>query len=277
MTRFPPIAVSTGSLHPLPTLESIRKLRELGIQDTELTLQSNEFFLTFDRKLCMPILPELIKLVQEEKLHIRSVHAPAIFYPHANNFWARKEYMLHSIRICRQLGAGMLVIHPLHLLQHQEGALEYLSGNGTRLASVLLPGVEEIIETADSLNVTLAMENIQDWADEIFFNTPANMSRFLRDIDHPAFGCTLDLMHAQFPGVLDDFLECLFMDIVNIHAADLFPPAKRAAIGRGVIDWERLVPKLQSLPNLHQITVELSNPRDDDITGSVRLLSSLLS
>ena len=63
--RSIPIAVSTGSLYPRPTLESIQELKELGVQDVELTLQSNEFFLTFERKLCMPILPELLRLVQE--------------------------------------------------------------------------------------------------------------------------------------------------------------------------------------------------------------------
>lgn len=171
----------------------------------------------------------------------------------------------------------MLVIHPLHLMQHQEISLEYLSGNGTRLASAMLPGMDDMIEKAYSANVTLAMENIQDWADELFFNAPANMSKFLRDMNHPAFGCTLDLMHAQFPGVVDEFIDSLSTQIVNIHAADLVPPAKRAAIGRGVIDWHRVVPRLQSLPNLRQITVELGSPRDDDILKSVELLTSLMS
>lgn len=277
MTRSVPIAVSTGSLHPCPTLESIRHLKELGIRAVELTLQPNEFHLTFQRTLHMPVLPELLKRVQEGELHIGSVHAPAIFHAHANHFWARRQYLLHAIDVCRQLGASMLVVHPLHLLLHQEAALDYLSGNGTRLASALLPGAEEIIEKAHSVNVSLAMENIQDWADEIFFNAPANMRRFLRDIDHPAFGCTLDLMHAQFPGVLDEFIDSLSMEILNIHAADLLPPARRAPIGRGVIDWERLVPRLQALPRLRQMTVELSNPQADDITGSVRLLSDLMS
>jgi sugar phosphate isomerase/epimerase len=277
MTGSLPIAVSTGSLYPLPTLESIQRLNNLGIHEVELTLQPNEFHLTFERTLRMPILPELTTLVQEEKLRVRSVHAPAIFSSHANNLWARKQYLLHSIDICRQLGASILVIHPLHLLQHQEIALVYLSGNGTNLHSALLPGAFEIIEQAQSTNIILAMENIQDWMDEIFFNTPANMARFLRDIDHPAFGCTLDLMHAQFPGVLNEFVSSLYSDIVNIHAADLVPPAKRAPIGKGSIDWQDLVPRLQTLPNLRQITVELSSPNADDITDSVKLLSELMS
>ena len=277
MTLSIPIAVSTGSLYPLPTLESIQNLNKLGLREIELTLQPDEFHLTFERTLRMPILTELIRLVQAEKLRVRSIHAPAIFHAHANHLWARRQYLLHAIEVCSKLGASILVLHPLHLLLHQEIALEYLSGNGTSLAFALLPGAYEIIDRAHAATVTLAMENIQDWVDEVFFNTPANMSRFLRDIDHPAIGCTLDLMHAQFPGVVDEFVSSLSGDIVNIHAADLFPPAKRAAIGKGIIDWQHLVPRLQALPNLRQITVELSNPQAGDITGSVKLLSDLMS
>ena len=272
-----PIAVSTGSLYPIPTLESIQHLNELGIQDVELTLQSSEFFLTFERKLSMTILPELLRLVQMGTLRVRSIHAPTIPGAHSNNLWARKQYLIHSIETCSLLGATILVIHPLHLLQDQESALSYLSGNGTSLQSVLLPGMYEIMEQAHSVNVTLAMENIQDWLDEIFFNAPTSMSCFLRDMDHPAVGCTFDLMHAQVAGILDDFMDLLSADIVNIHASDLLLPTKRVAIGKGAIDWNRLGPKLEALPKLRQITVELSNPQDDEIIESVKLLSDLMT
>jgi sugar phosphate isomerase/epimerase len=277
MDRSIPIAVSTGSLYPLSTLESIRRLDELGFQDIELTLQSNEFFLTFERKLYMPILPDLLRLVEEGKLCVHSVHAPSICSAHLTSLWARKQYLIHSIEICDLLNSNILVIHPLHLLENQESALDYLSGNRISLHSVLLPGIDEIVEKAHSANVTLALENIQEWQDQIFFNAPKYMSRFLRDMSHSSFGCTLDLMHAQLPGVLHDFIDSLSADIVNIHASDLLPPTKRVAIGKGVIDWERVVPKLQSLPKLRQLTVELSNPQPNEIIESVKFLASFLS
>jgi sugar phosphate isomerase/epimerase len=50
---------------------------------------------------------------------------------------------------------------------------------------------------------------------------------------------------------------------------------KRVAVGKGVIDWKRLIPTLYALPNLRQITVELSNPEPGELTDSVRVLSSM--
>jgi sugar phosphate isomerase/epimerase len=275
--RSIPMPVTTGSLYPLSTLKSIRHLNEIGIQDIELTLQSNEFFLTFERKLSMPILPELLALVQGGKLCVRSVHAPSICSAHLTSLWARKQYLIHSIEICNLFGSNVLVIHPMHVLLDQESALDYLSGDETLLQSLLLPGIDEIVEKAQSANVILALENIQEWLDEIFFNAPKNMSRFLRDMNHSTFGCTLDLMHAQVPGVLEDFIDALSADIVNIHASDLLPPTKRVAISKGVIDWERVMPKLQGLPNLRQLTVELSNPQTEEISESVKFLASFMS
>src|SRR5262245_1330913 len=105
-----PTAVTTGSLYPLPTLQSIQKLRELGIQDIELTLQSNEFLLTFERKFSMPILPELQALVQNGELYVRSVHAPSIRPERSYYLWARLQFLIHSIEVCHLLGGRLVVI-----------------------------------------------------------------------------------------------------------------------------------------------------------------------
>ncbi len=269
-----PIAVTTGSLYPLPTLQSIQQLRELGINDIELTLQSNECHLTFHRKFSMPILTELSALVQSGELRVRSVHAPLISAERCYNLWSRLQFLLHSIEVCRLLGGRVAVIHPFHVFRTHEDALEYLRDDSRLLTSALLPEINGVFELAHSSGIMLALENIQDWHDEIFFNAPQNVLRFLRDMDHPSLGCTLDLMHAQYPGFVNEFVECLSKHIVNIHAADMLPPGKRVAIGRGVINWQNLVPKLQALPNLQHITVELANPQIRDVLESVQTLSN---
>jgi len=273
-----PIAVSTGTLYPRSTLESIRQLKELGIQDVELTLQQSEFFLSFERKLSMPILPELSALVQRGEVRVRSVHAPSMNSERSGySLRARRQLLVHSIEVCRLLGGSLIVIHPFHLFRLYEDALDYLAGDRVLPPSALLPGMNEVLDLAHSAGIRLALENIQDWVDELFFNTPQNVSRFLGDINHPALGFTLDVIHAEISGFLDDFVDSMPADILNIHASDLLPPTGRVPIGKGVIDWERLIPRLRRLPGLHQITVELGNPRIDDLSESVRFLSAAMS
>ncbi len=269
-----PIAVTTGTFFPLSTLETIRQFKELGIRDIELTLQQAEFGLTFERKLSIPILPELSALVQHSGLCVRSVHAPQINAERCYNLWARLQFLIHSIEVCRRLGGRLVVIHPFHLFRIHEEALDYLAGEDVLPRSALLPGIESAFDRAHSAGIRLALENIQDWTDEVFFNAPRNVFRLLRDLNHPALGFTLDLMHAAVPGFLDEFMNLLKLDTVNIHASDLLPPVTRVPIGKGTIDWDHLIPKLRALPNLRQITVELSNPQPEELVRSIEILSA---
>jgi sugar phosphate isomerase/epimerase len=166
-----------------------------------------------------------------------------------------------------------VVIHPEHLFRTYEDATGYLGDDGVSLHSVLLPGIEAILKQVRSANIMLALENIQDWYDEIYFNSHQNMLKFLNEINHPSLQFTFDLMHAQVPGLLNDFTNSLANQIVNVHVSDLLPPTKRVAIGKGIIDWDCFMPKLHALPNICQLTVELSNPQDHELVDSVQFLS----
>jgi sugar phosphate isomerase/epimerase len=274
MSSSLPIAVSTGTFFPQSTLESIQQFKQLGIQHIELTLQQREVALTFERKFSMPVLSELSTQVQSGKLCVRSVHAPMISADRCYNLWARRQFLIHSIEVCHALGGKLVVVHPFHLFRIHEEALDYLAGDQALSSSALLPGITAALDLAHSAGIKLALENIQDWADEVFFNDPKNVSRFLRDMNHPALGFTLDLMHARVSGFLDEFLDRLNLDTVNIHASDLLPPTKRVPIGQGNIGWNDLVPRLRRLPNLRQVTVELSNPQPEELLHSVEFLSA---
>jgi len=69
-----PLAVTTGTLWPAATLESIRLLRENGVSDIELTLQSHEFCFNFKRELQIPIFEHLIEMTGSGVLKVRSLH-----------------------------------------------------------------------------------------------------------------------------------------------------------------------------------------------------------
>ena len=76
------LTVNTGSFWPTPTEDSIRLLQEIGWPDVELTLQAQEFYLDFERQLCMPLLANLVEMVESDTLRVHSVHAPNMLAEH---------------------------------------------------------------------------------------------------------------------------------------------------------------------------------------------------
>jgi sugar phosphate isomerase/epimerase len=91
-------------------------------------------------------------------------------------------------------------------------------------------------------------------------------------VAHPNLRFTLDVIHAQLSGCLDAFLDVLGDAIVNLHLADLVPPAQRVPPGDGILCWEELVPRFRCLPNLQQATVELAGAGPEEVARAVDFL-----
>ncbi|MCP4539429.1 MAG: sugar phosphate isomerase/epimerase [Chloroflexi bacterium] len=265
------LTVSTGSLWPMTTSESIHILQELTLSDVELTPQMDEFRLTFERELQLPLYSDLVSIVESGDLTVHSMHAPHLNAEHGHSLRIRGEYLAHSLRICRLLGGSTLVVHPFHLFKSYELTLDYLSGTTRDVWDVLLPDMRALFEQARADNVVISVENVKIWQDddEHFFNEPVKAKRFIDDVAHPNLGFTLDVIHAQLGGCLDEFLETLAHSIINIHLADLVPPMRRVPPGEGILVWEKLVPTLKQLPNLRQITIELTRAAPAEIARTV--------
>jgi sugar phosphate isomerase/epimerase len=252
-----------------------RAVSELEIGDIELTLQENEFRLGFDRSLRMPLYHDLVEMVQEGVLSIRSIHAPNMNAEHGHSMGARLEYLWQTLEKGCSLGAKVIVAHPFHLFTSYEAAVDYIGGNFADLEQALLPGLRSLLDRADGYDMIVSLENVKIWADDgkDYFNRPENISRFLTDLAHPAMGVTLDIIHARLIGSVNDFLEKLEGRIVNLHLADLELPARRVPPGEGVIDWMDLLPVFARLPNLRQLTVELTQASQEEVKRSVDRLT----
>lgn len=276
LSRNVPLAVNTGSFWPATTEESIRFLQELDLSDVELTLQRHEFYLTFERELRMPFHSDLAAMIESGTLRVHSVHAPDMNAEHGHSLRAREEYLAHSLRVCRHLGGRILVTHPFHLFKSYEGTLDYLTGAVSNVWDALLPGIRSLLEQVRADNIVLSVENVKIWADDDtgFFNAPDNVKRFINDVAHPNLGLTLDVIHAQLIGYLNEFLDTLVHSIVNLHVADLVLPARRVPPGEGILDWEELVPILKRLPNLRQVTIELIRAEPAEVARAVGFVSS---
>ncbi len=272
-----PISVATGSFWPEGTLRSLDLLNKIGITDCELNLQANEFRLHFDRSFDIPILLDLISRVESGRAVVHSVHAPNMDTGNGYSLRSRLDYLVQTMDVAASLEAEVIDIHPHHMFGTHEGAEAYLRGE-TRLADAPLPGFQDLLDHAKEMGLIIALENIKMWEDDEsdFFNHPASLGRLTKEINHPAFGITLDVVHAQCCGWVFDMLSELSDQIVNLHLADFAPVMERLPMGEGSISWSEVAPLFERLYRLRCITLELTRASTQDVSQSVRFLQDLL-
>ncbi len=268
------LSVATGSFWPLPTLESIRLCQADGCGQIELTLQIHDFILDMRRNLRAPHEQPIREMVEGGRLVVSSVHAPHIVTEHGFSARARLDYLSHALRLCDRLGAKVLVVHPSHLFTSFEGSLDYLGENSKNVWAALLPGMQDLLDSARSAGVALSLENVMIWEeDRPYFNDPTNLARFLKDLDCPSFGVTLDILHAAMAGGVSGFIEGIPGQINNLHLSDFTPPDHRVVPGKGCLDWQDLLPRLRALPNLKAATIELTGASSADLFQTIHWLT----
>jgi sugar phosphate isomerase/epimerase len=101
------------------------------------------------------------------------------------------------------------------------------------------------------------------------------MHHFLADIDHPNLKMAFDLPHIQRWGNATEYIEMLGEHIVNVHMANYTPDFRRVPLGKGEIDWKGALSRPKRLPNLRQITLELTRAEPEDVSQSLELIHKL--
>lgn len=260
------LSVTTGSFWPQTTAESLAHLVALEVQDVELTLQASEFYQTYLGDFRFELGGPLLDLIRSKRLRVTSIHAPHLTPDHAHSTRARLAYLRRCLRLCTELGSRYLVVHPFHLFVSYEHAQMYLAG-GVPVWEALLLDLGSLLREAKAEGLTLALENIAVWEHDAsgFFNTPSNVGRLLADVDSPALGLTLDVVHAQYAHNLYEFIEDLRDQIVTAHLADLVRPQRRVRPGDGEIDWPALLTALADLPRLNPAALELARGTPTDV------------
>lgn len=270
------LSVATGSFWPLSTLESIRQFQAVGLGQIELTHQIHDFLLDLRHNLRAPIERPIQAMVDEGKLIVSSIHAPHIITEHGFSTRARLDYLMQTLSLCRRLGGKIVVVHPSHLFTSYERSLDYLTDKSVRVWEALLPGMHDLLDTAHTEGVMLSLENVMIWEkDGPYFNDPANLSRFLKDLACPSFGVTLDILHAALMGDVSRFVKEIPDAINNLHLADYQPPDHRVVPGRGSLNWQYLLPRLKGLPNLESAAIELTGASLDDLIQTIHCITSI--
>lgn len=267
-------SVTTGSFWPQTTAESLAKLAALEVEDIELTLQTAEFYQTYAGDFRFDLAGPLVDRISDEQLWVNSIHAPPLAAEHAHSTAARLAYLRRCLRLCSELSCRVLVVHPYHLFVSYEQAVTFLTGGPITVWEALLPDLRSALHEAETLGLTVTLENIAVWAHDAtgFFNTPANVLRFLTEADSPALGLTLDVVHAQFAHNLLPFVDEVGDWIVNVHVADLVRPTRRVPPGDGEVPWAALLTQLAQLRRPPQLTLELAQATPADIRRSLDFL-----
>lgn len=205
---------------------------------------------------------ELRKYVEDKGLYFSQAHAPA---PSSYREEAESEKMFKDIVSTMErasyAGVKNIVVHPCqHLYYVDKGVPEYLFEYNMKFFRRLIPYAEEY-------GITVAIENMWQWfkreyPDVIGHSTcsrPAEMIRYVDELNHPLMKCCLDVGHAavvkEQPA---DFIRELGADrLACLHIHDVDGADDNHTLPYfGIINWERVMEALAEIDYKGDLTYE---------------------
>ena len=129
-------------------------------------------------------------------------------------------------------------------------------------------GVEtcrQLAEYAEGMDLQIALE--LEPFDQSLLNSVDSMSRFIREVDHPALKANIDISHLCLQGIPAEELRKLAGQAIHVHISDCdghkhgdLPP------GRGVVDFLPYLREIKALNIPGAISIELEySPEPDSI------------
>ena len=150
------------------------------------------------------------------------------------------------------LGVQIVVLHANFIASiHTE---EYRSGWQRRNVTFW----EQIADYACQLDVTVAVENMWEFDPDIIGDV-------LKMVDNPYLRACLDIGHAHLYSDVpfERWLNTLAPYLVHIHVNNNDGKMDyHRGLGGGVLDYQKLLEQVRTLPNQPSITLEMDNPAD---------------
>jgi sugar phosphate isomerase/epimerase len=163
-----------------------------------------------------------------------------------------KARFRHALRIAHELGVQIVVLHANFIGAIHSEAYRI----GWHKRNVLF--WSEIADYAQQLGVTVAVENMWEFDPDIIGDV-------LKTIDHPNLRACLDVGHAHLYSQVTFavWLETMKPYLVHLHvnnndgALDI-----HGGLGAGVLDYQRLLEAVRTLPSQPTITLEMDSVGD---------------
>ena len=158
----------------------------------------------------------------------------------------------HALRIARDLGAQIVVLHANFIASiHTD---EYRSGWQKRNVVFW----EQIADYAHQMGVTVAVENMWEFDPDIIGDV-------LKTVNHPNLRACLDVGHAHLYSQVpfSEWLSTMAPYLVHMHMNNNDGVMDfHRGLGRGVLDYESLLSAVRALPNPPSITLEMDTVED---------------
>lgn len=164
---------------------------------------------------------------------------------------AQRKEALRIVRqmlaIARELGAPHVVVVPGVV----DAAAPY-----DRVLETALTSIEELLPEAESLRVTLAIENVWNH----FLLSPLEMRGFIDQFESPQVGACFDIGNAMQHGFPEQWIRILGKRIRAIHATDFRRAAGTEAgfvmLLEGDVDWPAVMQALEQIGYAGALTAE---------------------
>ena len=178
--------------------------------------------------------------------------ALGVRYTHSHapgNAGNRSEAQMRAFEAAALLGAGYIVIHPIHEIDGQiiTDDAEFIRIN--REATIpLLP-------IAERLGLTILSENIL-WGSSIH---PKNIVNLVKAVGSPRFGWCFDTGHANCYGITPSILRELDVVPLSLHIQDTHGPGfgdEHLLPGDGNIDWKEFLLILRDIGYKGELVLE---------------------
>lgn len=237
-----------------PILQEIEEMGRLGFDYVELTFDPPEA--TPQRVLSQR--RALLELLERYKIGIMG-HLPSFVWTsdlYDSLREASLQENLKAIEASAELGIRKLVLHPGYITGMGKFVFDKAKAHG-------LKSIEILLKKADSLDITLCIENMFPQAH--FLTAPKEFQEIFDAF--PELRLALDVGHANLGGDRNssiEFIQRYGHRLGHIHANDNFGKEdNHLPIGAGLIDFERIIKALKQIPYDETITLEVFS-RDRD-------------
>ncbi|MBE6655991.1 MAG: sugar phosphate isomerase/epimerase [Ruminococcaceae bacterium] len=203
---------------------------------------------------------ELRARAEERGVPFVQAHAP-----HGSSFQdeaqtaRRFDEIVTSMKHAALLGASCIVVHPcqhLHYILDPEAP--------ERLFEINMDFYRRLFPYAEEYGIRVMTENMWNFADNVIVHStcsrPSEMIRYFDELDHPLFGCCLDIGHTAL--VREDaaaFIRALGnkrLACLHVHDVDGTHDSHTVPYFGGAIGWDRVMEALAEIGYTGNLTYE---------------------